>query len=248
MKIEASSIFRTKLNFRMILERMKEVTELRTDMDVCFILGVSRQTVSNYKNDRADCPVSTLIKFCQEHRISVDWLLHGGLYQKVTEEQLAFSKQSLSVRRIEQLLKVEGDEALSEVLEVSVHNVRRYRKQGRCPAEVIYRFSRKQDLSMDFLIYNRIESSAVPLDLKPMVFSGSPQEDRFRGKEFSSVDMSLELELMKSKIQTLETEKQELHKWIASMQETLSWQISQIRKLEIKSQKYDELLEARALE
>ena len=56
-----------------ILEKMKQVAQVRTDSDLSEALGVSPQTLSSWKG-RDSIPYAICIDFAQARGVSLDWL------------------------------------------------------------------------------------------------------------------------------------------------------------------------------
>lgn len=56
-----------------ILEKMKQVAQIRTDSDLSEALGVSPQTLSSWKG-RDSIPYAICIDFAQARGVSLDWL------------------------------------------------------------------------------------------------------------------------------------------------------------------------------
>ena len=59
-----------------ILERLKKITQVKTDAGLSEALGVSPQTLSSWKG-RDSIPYSICIELARERGISLDWLLAG---------------------------------------------------------------------------------------------------------------------------------------------------------------------------
>lgn len=60
-----------------IIYRIKKIYGCRNDGELCKILKVSKQIVSNYKKGSSKIPISMLLKIVQDKQTSLDWLLTG---------------------------------------------------------------------------------------------------------------------------------------------------------------------------
>jgi hypothetical protein len=65
-----------------IIEKMRWAGKLKNDSAVARRLGVTPQSLSNYKK-RGEMPTNLVLKFSNLYRLSMDWLITGeGQVQK----------------------------------------------------------------------------------------------------------------------------------------------------------------------
>ncbi|MFY1027611.1 helix-turn-helix domain-containing protein [Actinobacillus seminis] len=79
-----------EINVESILERMKTVTQLKTDKDLAGYLFVKTTTFSNWKKNNS-IPLEVIISFVDKNSLSMDWLMFG----KKQDEQLNIDEQML---------------------------------------------------------------------------------------------------------------------------------------------------------
>lgn len=75
---------------RLIIERMKQVLELKEDKELREFFGVAQSTFSSWKNRNA-IPFETVINFSLEHNLDLNWLILGNS----NSEQLATDEQMM---------------------------------------------------------------------------------------------------------------------------------------------------------
>lgn len=64
-------------NYEIILSRLKEVLDAKSDADVARGLEISTAALSAFKK-QGKFPYERLVKFCLTRDISIDWLFKGG--------------------------------------------------------------------------------------------------------------------------------------------------------------------------
>ncbi|WP_159460722.1 helix-turn-helix domain-containing protein [Pasteurella testudinis] len=65
-----------ELNVEAVLERMKNIVQVKTDKDLAGYLFAKTTTFSNWKKNNS-IPLETLISFVDKHNLSMDWLMFG---------------------------------------------------------------------------------------------------------------------------------------------------------------------------
>lgn len=85
---------------RLIIERMKQVLELKGDKELRAFFGVAQSTFSSWKN-RNSLPADVFINFANERKVDLNWLLLGVGESKVEklasdEEMMLFAYRKLT--------------------------------------------------------------------------------------------------------------------------------------------------------
>ncbi|WP_053067779.1 helix-turn-helix domain-containing protein, partial [Muribacter muris] len=143
------------LQTELVLERMKNALNLRTNKDLAEKLDVSTQTLSGWKVRNA-LPLEEILKFSSTHQISLDWLLWG-------EEKLMKILDTYSIlERMKSYLNIKNDEDLGIELgkeqDKAATAVRNWRSRNNLPFEVILEFAKSHNLSLDWLIFDQVQN------------------------------------------------------------------------------------------
>jgi len=65
-------------NFKIILNKIKQITNARTDADIARALSITPQALFSFKKQKK-FPYELLIKYCFNNKISIDWLLSSEI-------------------------------------------------------------------------------------------------------------------------------------------------------------------------
>ena len=72
-----------------IVKRIKDIENISLDTDICSLLGISRSSLSGYRN-RDHVPYKEIVNYAIEKGVSIDFLLTGS--QKESEQIDALQK------------------------------------------------------------------------------------------------------------------------------------------------------------
>jgi len=108
------------LNFSEIIFRIKKYKNIKNDLEVANLLGLSKTAISERKR-RNSVPIDKITLFCERESINVDWLLAGeGKMEKIppiiAEPQAPHTTQSKVTKLIVQMLEDMPEEAQRDVL------------------------------------------------------------------------------------------------------------------------------------
>lgn len=79
----------SKISAESVIERLKQLFEVKTDQELAGILGVSKPTISSWRQ-RNSVSHTICIQISQEKNISLDWLLAGeGAMLKTNGDNIA---------------------------------------------------------------------------------------------------------------------------------------------------------------
>jgi len=59
-----------------IMNRIKDIENISLDSDICNLLGISRSSLSGYRNREA-VPYKEIVNYALEKGISIDWIITG---------------------------------------------------------------------------------------------------------------------------------------------------------------------------
>ena len=92
-----------------IVKRIKDIENISLDSDICSLLGISRSSLSGYRN-RDHVPYKEIVNYAIEKGISIDFLLTGSqskeseqieaLQKKINEQKAIISYSSELIRSV----------------------------------------------------------------------------------------------------------------------------------------------------
>ena len=88
-----------------ILEKMKQVAQIRTDSDLSEALGVSPQTLSSWKG-RDSIPYAICIDFAQARGVSLDWLFGSQSDTLLSLDSCSAGLSGLTEQKMLQMFRV----------------------------------------------------------------------------------------------------------------------------------------------
>jgi len=88
-----------------IIDRIKEITNLKEDKEVATILSMTQANLSRSKS-RNSIPYKHIMRYCQDHAINTNWVFfgHGGMYLSDCSEHNASRSKDL-IRQILDVVK-----------------------------------------------------------------------------------------------------------------------------------------------
>lgn len=74
------------MNFEAVIGRLKEASGNTTNRAIAEMLGMSEQNLSTYKTKKT-VPLSQIVDWCIDNKISIDWVLNGTVKELKANEQ-----------------------------------------------------------------------------------------------------------------------------------------------------------------
>ena len=79
-----------------ILNRIKDIENISLDTDICSLLGISRSSLSGYRNREA-VPYKEIVNYAVEKGVSIDWILTGS--QTKESEQIESLQKTINEQK-----------------------------------------------------------------------------------------------------------------------------------------------------
>ena len=79
-----------------ILNRIKDIENISLDTDICSLLGISRSSLSGYRNREA-VPYKEIVNYAVEKGVSIDWILTGS--QTKESEQIEALQKTINEQK-----------------------------------------------------------------------------------------------------------------------------------------------------
>jgi transcriptional regulator with XRE-family HTH domain len=92
-----------------IMNRIKDIEKISTDSEICVLLGISRSSLSGYRNREA-IPYKEIVNYAVEKGVSIDFLITGletqeteqidALQQTINEQKAIIDYSSKLIRSV----------------------------------------------------------------------------------------------------------------------------------------------------
>lgn len=146
-----------------LANRLEELTERKRDIDYRLSdkkqaeqIGIPYPTFVKYKGDKAECPISTIVKMAEYYDVSTDYLL-GRTENRTTDTDKAGAADYLGIseKSVENIKHI-GEEPIREIRNV----VTEYNDKANC--NLLFEYD---NLSKIIKLFNLIELDQMWLDI-----------------------------------------------------------------------------------
>ncbi|SLM27837.1 putative Bacteriophage CI repressor helix-turn-helix domain protein [Desulfamplus magnetovallimortis] len=99
------------LDANKIIQRLKQVVNVKTNFELAEILEIKPNTISSWKK-RGNLDLNKIISLCEYYKVSVDWLLYGKTEQCISST----TERQDPTDKILQMLETMTEEQKRDVL------------------------------------------------------------------------------------------------------------------------------------